>query len=202
MLDIEALLRQSRAIIFDCDGTLIDTLPVYARAWGIGLGSSGTEMPPDWYLSRAGNSEYVLMDQFETYAGVKLDRGEVIRLMRAAFLEGLDQVREIGAVAAIARRHHGRLPMAVASGGSRAIVTASLEATGLTTLFDAVVTIDDVGRSKPEPDLFLEAARRLGVSPSDCLVFEDTREGLEAAHRAGMRAVDVADVIGTMDKDR
>lgn len=163
----------------------------------MGFRSSGQEMPAEWYLARAGMSEHVLMDAFEAYAGLTLRRDEVVRLMRAAFLDELHALREIGAVAAIARENHGRRPLAVASGGSRAIVTSTLRATGLLSLFDTVVTLDDVGRAKPEPDLLLEAARRLGVPAGRCLVLEDSREGLEAAVRAGMRSVDVADILAS-----
>ena len=195
MSRLQALLADTRAIIFDCDGTLVDTPPLYARAWAAGFRSSGQDMPAEWYLARAGMSEHVLMDAFESYAGLTLRREEVVRLMRAVFLDELHALREIGAVAAIARENHGRRPLAVASGGSRAIVTATLQATGLLPLFDAVVTLDDVGRAKPEPDLFLEAARRLGVPAGQCLVLEDSREGLEAANRAGMQSIDVADLL-------
>ena len=197
MSTLQALLADTRAVIFDCDGTLVDTPPLYARAWAAGFRLSGKEMPAEWYLARAGMSEYVLMEAFEAYAGVTLRRDEVVRLMRAAFLDEIHALREIEAVATIARENHGRRPLAVASGGSRAIVTATLRATGLMPLFDAVVTIDDVARAKPEPDLFLEAARRLGVATRQCLVVEDSREGLEAANRAGMRAIDVADILAS-----
>jgi beta-phosphoglucomutase-like phosphatase (HAD superfamily) len=137
----------------------------------------------------------MLMDAFEAEHGVALERGEVVQIMRGVFAEGIDQLHEIEAVASIARRNHGRLPMAVASGGTMEIVAATLRATNLLPLFDTVVTLDEVKRAKPEPDLFLEAARRLGVDPGHCLVFEDSREGLEAAQRAGMPAVDIVEVL-------
>ncbi len=183
------------ALIFDCDGTLVDTPPAYGRAWIAGLQLSGKTVTLDWFRGRAGMSEYVLMDSFEAEHGVTLERDAVVRVMRQTLLEELHTLREIEAVTAIARAQHRRLPMAVASGGSEAIVSATLRATGLRPLFDAVVTIDDVPRAKPAPDLFLEAARRLGAAPGACLVFEDSREGLEAAHRAGMRAIDVTTLI-------
>nr|WP_294530931.1 HAD family phosphatase [uncultured Rhodopila sp.] len=195
MIDLNALPPDIEALIFDCDGTLVDTPPVYARAWAAGLRSSGREMAPEWYLARAGMSEHVLMNEFEALEGVVLDRKEVVDLMRAAFLAELAGLREIDAIAAIARQNRGRRPMAVASGGSRAIVTATLQATGLTAIFDTIVTIDDVGRAKPAPDLFLEAAKRLGIPAAGCLVFEDSREGLEAAKSAGMRAIDVLEIL-------
>ena len=194
MQDLKTLLAQAGAIIFDCDGTLVNTPPIYARAWMAGLLRSGTPITADWYLARAGMSEYVLMDAFEAETGLKLNREEVVATVRATFLEVLAELQEIEAITHIARENHGRLPMAVASGGPKEIVMATLEVTGLRDLFDTVVTIEDVGRAKPAPDLFLEAARRLCVPPASVLVFEDTSEGLEAASQAGMQAIDVGNV--------
>ena len=107
------------------------------------------------------------------------------------FIEMLHTIEEIKAVADIARAHHGKVPIAVASSGLGRIVHQTLTATGLMLLFDVVVTADDVTHGKPAPDLFLLAAKRLGVAPADCIVYEDGDPGLEAAARAGMRAVDV-----------
>lgn len=187
-------LADSRALIFDCDGTLVDTPPVYARAWAKGFLPFGREMPTAWYLDRAGMSEHVLIDAFESDFDVKVDREETVKIMRQAFLDEIDALGEITHIARIARENHGKRRMAVASGGSRAIVTASLKATGLDALFETVVTLDDVAHPKPAPDLFLEAARRLGTDPAYCIVFEDSQQGLEAARRAGMREIDVADI--------
>jgi HAD superfamily hydrolase (TIGR01549 family) len=149
-------------------------------------------MSVDWYNARAGLSEHVLMDAFEAQHLVKLDQEATVTKMRETFLKELALLREIAVVAEIARRNYGKRPMAVASGGPAAIVEPSLKATRLHGLFDIVVTLDDVGRAKPEPDLFLEAARRLGVPPERCLVFEDSLQGIEAARQAGMHVVDVA----------
>ena len=191
---IDALVENARALIFDCDGTLVDTQPVYARAWAAGFGASGAHMDPGWYKARTGMSEHVLLEAFERDHDIILPREEVVRVMRATFIAGLDQLREIKAIAEIARRCGHRLPMAVASGGPREIVLPSLQSTGLAPLFDAIVTIEDVKRAKPEPDLFLAAAERLRVSPADCLVFEDSREGLAAARRAKMRVLGVLSI--------
>lgn len=181
----------TKALIFDCDGTLVDTLPIYAAAWAYGFQPSGRDMQRDWYLERAGYSEHALMDLFDTDHGVVVDREQVIALMRQRFLMDIAAVHEITAVASIARTYQNTFPMAVASGGSRQIVSACLEATDLIRLFATIVTIEDVARPKPAPDLFLEAAHRLGVEPSRCVVFEDSPQGLAAAERAGMRAIDV-----------
>jgi HAD superfamily hydrolase (TIGR01509 family) len=190
---IDDMLEGRRAIIFDCDGTLIDSAPIYARAWAAGFAKAGVEMTRNWYLQHNGLSEHVLMNQFEEAFGVTLDRGATVTTMRCAFLEAIADLHEIETIAEIARLASMRMPIAVASGGPRAIVQPSLRQTGLDRLFRTIVTFDDVGNAKPAPDLFLEAARRIGVEPAQCLVLEDSQTGIDAALAAGMGCVDVRD---------
>ena len=85
--------------------------------------------------------------------------------------------------------------MAVASGGTNKIIRQVLEHLGILTLFDAIVTSEDVARQKPAPDIFLEAARRIGVPPQFCRAYEDTDLGLQAIRAAGMEAVDVRQLL-------
>ena len=179
------MLEGRRAIIFDCDGTLVDSAPIYARAWAAGFATAGGEMARDWYLQRNGLSEHVLMNQFEEAFGVTLDRAATVARMRLAFLEAIADLREIETVAEIARLASRRMPIAVASGGPRAIVQRSLRQTGLDRLFRTIVTFDDVGIAKPAPDLFLEAGRRIGVEPAECLVLEDSKTGIRCRARSG-----------------
>jgi beta-phosphoglucomutase-like phosphatase (HAD superfamily) len=113
------------------------------------------------------------------------------REKESAFLDFLAEVRPVEPVYRIAEAYRGRLPMAVASGGYGEVVRKTLDAIGVRGWFGAVVTAEDTARHKPDPDVFLEAARRLGVEPAGCVVFEDTDIGLEAARRAGMHRVDV-----------
>nr|WP_220791436.1 HAD family phosphatase [Gluconacetobacter tumulicola] len=183
-------------MIFDCDGTLVDTLPLYLRAWLAALQSEAAhEVAPEWFHGRGGLSEHMVLDLMEAELGRPLDRAAVVRAARRNVLSAMADLREIAVVADLARRYRGTLPMAVASSGSREIVLASLTRTGLLDLFDTVVTIDDVARPKPAPDLFLEAARRLGAAPDGCLVLEDSAEGLAAAGHAGMQGVDIRPYI-------
>ncbi|CAN7703355.1 HAD family hydrolase [Neorhizobium tomejilense] len=191
MIDIRTLEHNFEAVIFDCDGTLVDTPPIYADAWGAGFSLCGKLMDRAWYLVRAGMSEGVLMDAFEQEFRVVLDRKAVIATMRSRFLQNVHTVREVRPVAATVRRLATLIPMAVASGGSLEVVAATLQATGLREYLDHVVTIDDVVNPKPAPDLFLHAAALLGVKPARCVVFEDSEQGLEAGRRAGMSVIDV-----------
>lgn len=195
MLELEALLTEAEGIVFDCDGTLLDNVELYRQAWAEGFASTGIDLDRHWHAQRSGLSENVLIDAFEREYGVTVDRQAVVRRMRQTYLEGLDQLRELTPVTAIARRFYGRKPLAVASGGSRQIVLASLRRLGLHDLFAGVVTFDDVGVAKPRPELFLQAARCLSLPAPRCLVFEDSPQGIEAGRRAGMTVVDVAHVL-------
>ncbi|WP_305988678.1 HAD family phosphatase [Roseibium sp. MMSF_3544] len=192
--DLETVLHQAKALIFDCDGTLVKTPCLYATGWKAAFRKAGLDMEPAWYRQREGLSEHILMDEFEAEHGVILDRPQTVKALRNSLLENIGTLREIEEVTAIARAYKGSVPMAVASGGSRQIVRASLEATGLLTLFDTVVTIDDVSHPKPAPDLFQEAAHRLGVTGEACLVFEDSPQGHQAAAAAGMKSIDVMQI--------
>lgn len=183
--------QRPAALIFDCDGTLVDSAPVYLRAWTEALGTSGKPLEEAWYRARYGFSEEVLMDAFEEKHALQLDRTRVVDRMRRAYLANIAALTECGSVAGIVRRTHGTLPLAVASGGPRQIVHASLEHLGLARFFDAIVTLDEVGIPKPAPNIFLRAAAELDVNPQACLVFEDSDTGLDAARAAGMQAIDV-----------
>ncbi len=179
------------ALIFDCDGTLVESAPVHYRVLRETLRAQGFEMSQAWYSQYLGVSRAVMFEEFQKCFGAKLDVPAAEALSEDLYPLMIDGVKEIPLVAAIAREHHGKVPMAVASGGQPVVVAMTLRAAGLLHLFDHVVTIGDVGVGKPSPALFLEAARRLGQPPEACLVFDDTDEGMEAARRARMPAIDV-----------
>jgi len=132
--------------------------------------------------------------------GKTIDVATFVPRKQGRFRELLPGVQEIALVADLARAQYGHLPMAVVSGGCRRNVLASLEATGLGRCFSVVLTSDDPFPGKPAPDILLEAARRLGVPPGSCQVFEDGDLGLDAARAAGMLATDVRPWIGAQAK--
>lgn len=195
------IFKNIRGIIFDCDGTLVESGMIYADAWAAGFETSGIKMDVDWYHPRNGLSEKVLMDEFEVMTGIMLDRALVVEIVRRTFLARIEALKEVEAVAGAARIACNLLPVAVASGGPAAIVLPSLRQVGLFELMDTIVTFDDVGVPKPAPDLFVEAGKRLGLRREHCLVVEDSPTGLLAAKTAGMTAICVHDVeaIGTLN---
>ncbi len=185
-----------RALVFDCDGTLVDSAPAHLAALQKAMEPLGLTMSGDWYYPRVGLGPTELLDQFEAHVErTPLPREEILSRYDQAFRQCLPQVQEIAVVAGIARQWHGRVPMAVASNGHRDNVTATLRAAKLLPLFDLIVGAEDVERGKPAPDVYLEAARRMNVAPEDCIAFEDTDEGLCAARAAAMRVVDIREHV-------
>jgi beta-phosphoglucomutase-like phosphatase (HAD superfamily) len=178
-------------LIFDCDGTLVDTAPAHLRALQEGLSAHGLSMSGEWYYPRVGLTPDALMNEYEAMLGRPTPRDDIYARYNVAFQAGLPLMQEITVVAEIARAWHGRVPMSVATNGHRENVEATLVATKLRPLFDFIVAAEDVERGKPAPDVFLEAARRMGVAAASCVVFEDSDEGLEGARRAGMRTIDI-----------
>lgn len=191
-----------KAYIFDCDGTIADTMPLHYRAWTRALGERGVEFPEDLFYSWGGKPTTVIIGHLNEMFGANLDPVEVSRVKEGYFVDLIPEVLPIEPVVALVRQFHGTAPMAVASGGHREIVIKTLDALGLTEFFDTVVGMEDVERGKPAPDPFLEAARRLDVEPAACLVFEDSPTGIDAAKAAGMQYVFVpsAGVMAALEK--
>lgn len=179
------------ALIFDCDGTLADTMPGHFTAWVAALRAGGGDITEERFYSLAGVTSAAIIEILNQEHGYALSVPETVEAKEKLYVNALHEIQEIKAVADIARAYHGKVPMAVASGGLRGVVHATLDTIGLRPLFDAIVTADDVVHGKPAPDIFLEAAKRLGVPPADCIVYEDGDPGIVAAHAAGMRVIDV-----------
>ena len=180
------------AILFDCDGTLVDTAPVHLQGLQDALAAEGLSMAAEWYYPRVGLTPDKLFDEYESQiATLPITRAELVAAYTRSFQSNLARVQEIAVVADVARAWHGKVPMCVCSNGEKPNVEASLGSAGLTSLFDFILTAAEVGAGKPEPDLFLAAAHRMQVTPERCVVFEDSDEGLEAARRAGMRGIDI-----------
>ncbi len=183
-----------KALIFDCDGTLADTLPVHFQTWSAALKAVGADISRDWYYEYCGTSAEEMLHILKASFGYTFDSTSVIAARQQHYQTLNNTIKEVQAVADIVRDHYGKVPMAVASGGERTVLEATLDTIGLRHFFNTIVSIDDVDRGKPEPDIFLLASQRLNVAPQACIVYEDTDTGLEAARRAGMRAIDVRSI--------
>jgi len=179
------------AYLFDCDGTIVDSMPLHYKAWKQILGEWNCEFSEERFYAWGGmpiveiistlNKEYGLSMPVETLAARK----------ESLYFELLPELKPVPEVVEHIFDQHGKIPLAVVSGSTRDSVVASLTALRLLDRFDALVCAGEYRNSKPHPEAFLLAAEKLGVHPNACLVFEDTDMGIEAATAAGMKSARV-----------
>jgi HAD superfamily hydrolase (TIGR01509 family) len=181
------------AVIFDCDGTLVDSMPAHFEAWceALAIHGAGGVFKEDVFLAMGGRPTRDIVVELNDEYDLKLDPEAVAFAKRESFLKRIKSVELIDEVADFARSLRGKVPMAVASGGSRMVVEKTLKVVGISDWFDEVVTADDVKEGKPAPDIYLHAARLLAVTPARCLALEDAPAGILSAQSAGMKVIAV-----------
>ncbi len=192
------------AVLFDMDGLLIDTEAVYIKAHMAAARSMDVEMPLDFCHSMIGFPDSECFDMIQDFYGpaFRIDH------FNARFYEHIQQALEVrvplkaGVFEILDFLRERRLPLAVATSSVRKIVERYLGRARLLDRFRVIATHDDVERGKPHPDVYLEAARRLGVSPERCIAFEDSNAGLTAAHAAGTMAIMVPDIVQPLPEVR
>lgn len=180
-----------QAFVFDCDGTLADTMSLHYSAWCETLCAHGLELSEKLYHDLGGATAREIVVILNERYGCQMSPQETAYQKEIIFHRMLPRMTPIEPVVRLARSFHGRIPLGVASGGSRVSVESTLKALGILDLFATVVTNEDYACGKPAPDAFLEAAKRLGVLPKRCLAFEDTLIGVQSAESAGMTCVRV-----------
>jgi HAD superfamily hydrolase (TIGR01509 family) len=180
-----------RGLIFDCDGTLVDSMPLHYRAWQKVCRRHRFSFPEHRFYSLGGVPSRSIVDMLSAEQALVLDASLIAGEKDDEYLALMPHARLNDHVMHVVRSHHGRVPMAIASGGTRRATLGVLDHLGVSALFGAVVTSEEVLHQKPAPDIFLEAARRIGVAPQHCRAFEDTDLGITAIRAAGMHAVDV-----------
>ncbi|ODA32843.1 HAD family hydrolase [Planctopirus hydrillae] len=180
------------AIIFDCDGTLGDSMPMHYVAWVETLTPYGATMSEDEFYAMGGWPTKIVAQTMLDRFDIKTDLGTMVKHKEKLFVQKLSEVPPVPQVVEVVHYYHGKIPLAVATGGLPEVCLGVLKSIGLSPkLFNTIVTCEDVQSHKPEPEIFLEAARRLNVPPDRCIVFEDVDPGIEAARRAGMVSIDV-----------
>lgn len=178
-------------LIFDCDGTLTDSMPIHYVAWVKAMTRYGIDFPETRFYELGGVPTAKIIELLAGEQGITVDVEKAGQDKEDFFFANLTDVRANAPVCDIARNHHRKLPMAVASGGSQAVVRDQLASIQMIDFFQSIVAAEDTTLHKPHPDVFLEAAKRISIKPNACLVFEDTDIGIEAACRAGMDYIDV-----------
>jgi HAD superfamily hydrolase (TIGR01509 family) len=180
-----------RAYLFDCDGTIVDSMPLHYVAWRTSLAEYNCVYEEKLFYAWGGRPIREIIRLLNEMQGLDMPVDVVAEKKEALYHQLLPQLKGIPEVIEHIDAQHGRIPFAVVSGSRRNSVIGSLGALGLLDKFDTLVCAEDYKRGKPAPDGFLLAAERLGVAPADCLVFEDTDLGIEAATAAGMASVKV-----------
>jgi len=203
---VEELISNANGLVFDCDGTLLDTMPIYYDSWKRTCDEIGLNFPIDRFYYYAGmpvidifkiliEEQKPRNDDNDDEINLTAEHCEERKKQHHADIEAEGKhANAIDVVVNIAMNYHGKIPMAVASSGWRDHVIKGLERSGIIHLFDTIVTADedDVKQGKPHPDIFLVAAERLGVKPETCIGFEDADLGMKALESAGyMYACDV-----------
>jgi HAD superfamily hydrolase (TIGR01509 family) len=198
------LRKPVEAALFDMDGLLLDTEVIYIEAMQAAARSLGREMALDFCHSMIGVPAKECTLMIEAYYGegfsIEEFRGRFYELLRGLLDAGIPL--KPGVVELLDFLAGRGLPLAVATSSERRTAERHLAKAGLLDRFTALATRDDVERPKPHPDLYLEAARRLGVAPERCLAFEDSNIGLEAAHAAGAVAFMVPDLLQPLPETR
>ena len=180
-----------RAYLFDCDGTIVDSMPLHYIAWKKALGEWNCQFEEELFYSWGGRPVREIIAALNEMQGLNMPVDAVAKRKESLYFELESELTAIPEVIEHIEAKHGHIPLAVVSGSRRNSVVHSLAALGLIDKFDVLVCAEDYERGKPAPDCFLTAAARLGVEPKDCLVFEDTEMGIEAAIAAGMASVRV-----------
>jgi HAD superfamily hydrolase (TIGR01509 family) len=180
-----------KAYLFDCDGTIADSMPLHYVAWSRALAEWNCEFSEDLFYLWGGMSVAEIITTLNEQRGLNMPVPEVSRRKEELYFENLPQLKAVVEVLEHIEATHGQIPFAVVSGSTRDSVTASLKALKILDMFDTLVCAGDYQKCKPDPEPFLIAAKRLGVAPEDCLVFEDSDMGIQAATAAGMASVKI-----------
>ncbi len=183
--------KNTKGLIFDCDGTLADTMGFHMEAWHEAFSKFGKNCPEAFLEPLKGMKEKHIIELFNEKFEDNVDCRTFLIEKHNRFRSKLKEVKPIEPVVEIVKTFYEKLPMAVVSGGTRINVLLTLETIGLDGVFDVILTADDHVKPKPAPDILLEAAWQLKLAPGDCQVFEDGEIGLKAARAAGMIATDI-----------
>lgn len=179
------------AYLFDCDGTIADSMPLHYVAWTKALAEWNCTFDEKLFYDWGGTPTDEIIARLNVQQGLKMPVQRVSARKEDLYWELLPQLKAVPEVVEHIEAQHGRIPFAVVSGSTRESVKASLVSLKLLDRFDELVCAGDYEKSKPDPEAFLLAAARLGVAPESCLVFEDTDLGIQAAKAAGMASVKV-----------
>lgn len=182
-----------KGLIFDMDGTLIDTMPSHLSAWQQTAKQFNFPFDQEWIHSMGGMPTKKVAMQLNERYHIDIDPQKVADTKTNLFRNLIEEGKLIGCTFQVLKQFHGQKKLAIGTGSNQENAIKLLEHNGILSMLDAVVTAADVENHKPNPDTFLLAAQRLGLEPKDCVVFEDTEIGRQAALAAGMSCIMVVE---------
>jgi HAD superfamily hydrolase (TIGR01509 family) len=182
---------EARALIFDIDGTLVDSMPIHYKASQLICHSFGFDFPLDFFLAHAGTPTEEVFKLLIKKLGLDLDGEMIGKLKDKKYLEIMHEAKPMKEVYEVALKYKDIIPVALGTGANLPVAMRTLEAAGIGNMFDIIVTADDVKKGKPAPDTFLLCAERMHMEPRFCQVFEDADPGIQAAKTAGMMVTDI-----------
>ncbi len=180
-----------QAYLFDCDGTVADSMPLHLVAWQTALAEFDCTFTAQQFYGWGGLPAEIVIEKLNAEQGLHMYAAIVAERKEELYYEMLPQLKAVPEVLEQVLAAQGKVRTAIVSGSTLESVTASLQTLGLLDQFDVLVCAGDYAEGKPSPEPFLLAAERLGIAPERCLVFEDAEPGIVAATAAGMKSVKV-----------
>lgn len=185
-----------KGLIFDLDGTILDSMPLHHEGYNHALAPYGIDYPKEVFESRGGIPTKDTMKMIEVdYQIENFDLTTALEAKKEFVESHLDRIRLIEPVFEIIKDYHGKLPMSVGTGSNRMVVDELFDRFSLNRYFTHVVTATEVTNYKPHPETFLKCAELMDVQPEDCVVFEDGKPGMQAARSAGMQIIDITKYV-------
>ncbi|MFW5822248.1 MAG: HAD family hydrolase [Tangfeifania sp.] len=184
---------EAKALIFDLDGTIADTMPVHFLAYQHILKEFGIDFTPEFFATLAGVPAIETIQKLNEQFGTSMDAEEVGILKEQEYEKMMHKMKPVEPVVQLVKKYHDKMPMSVGTGGYRRLAWKTLEILELADYFDILVSSEDVKNTKPHPETFLKCAEKMKVDPKYCQVFEDGELGMQAAVSAGMMSTLVTD---------
>ena len=185
--------QKAKALIFDLDGTIANTMPNHFLSWREAVLPYGIDFNETLFMQLTGMPRTPTIEKLNDMFGTKMNPVEVGKVKEDHFKTLVHLTEEISVVTAVIKKYHSILPMSIGTGSTKNGAQKTLEVIGLQNYFDIVITADDIVNHKPHPETFLKCAALMGVKPQSCVVFEDGILGIQAAEEAGMMVIDVND---------
>ncbi len=185
--------HQAKALVFDLDGTIANTMPNHFISWRKAVVPYGIDFNASLFMQLTGMPRTATIEKLNEMFGTKMNPEIVGKVKEGHFKTLVNLTKEIEVVTDVIRKYHNILPMSIGTGSTKNGAKKTMEVIGLENYFDIVITADDIINHKPHPETFLKCAELMGVKPQDCVVFEDGILGMNAAEEAGMMVIDVND---------